>query len=61
MATAYIYNVDSNEIIVTIQGDDEKSVQSKVEELGYMGMDEYGLTYSDHGLIETTSTELVEA
>lgn len=47
----YIYNVDTMEIIALIEGVDNNDIECKANELGYMGVDEYGLTYSDSGLV----------
>lgn len=57
----YIYNVDSNEIVVIINGSSNDEIENKADELGYMGVDEYGLAYSDTELTETESTETVNA
>jgi hypothetical protein len=42
----YIYSTDTNEIICEIHGVDNDDVESKANEMGYMGCDEYGLTYT---------------
>jgi hypothetical protein len=42
---AYIYNVETKEVIAEIKGDDNKSIEAKFDEIGY-DTDEYGLTYS---------------
>lgn len=59
--TGYIYNVETNEIVVIIEGEDNASIEDKANDMGYMGVDEYGLAYSDNELIETNNTETVSA
>ena len=34
------------EVVVIISGETNEQCEAKAEELGYMGVDEYGLTYS---------------
>jgi len=46
----YIYNVETNVIVAIIVGDSNNTVENKANDLGYMGVDEYGLTYNDSGL-----------
>ena len=43
---AYIYSTDSNEIICEIHCTTNDDVENRAMELGYMGCDEYGLTYT---------------
>jgi len=57
----YIYNVETNVIVAIIIGDNNSTIENKANDLGYMGVDEYGLSYSDSGLEELTSTEIFEA
>mgnify|MGYP005997898675 CR=1 FL=1 len=57
----YIYNVDSNEIVVIIEGENNEEIEAKAEELNYMGVDEYGLVYNNNELTETDWTETVSA
>lgn len=60
--TGYIYNVDTSEIIVVIEGSESNDqIEAKAADMGYSYSDEYALTYTRNGLIETTSTEYVEA
>jgi hypothetical protein len=47
----YIYKVETNEIIAQIEGGSNADIESQAEEMGYMGMDEFGLSYTDNGLI----------
>tara|TARA_R110002012_G_scaffold322055_1_gene554341 strand:+ start:3894 stop:4079 length:186 start_codon:yes stop_codon:yes gene_type:complete len=54
---AYIYNVDTNEVIATIEGEDNDSIESKADDLNYMGVDEYGLSYTCFDLIISSDTE----
>lgn len=42
---AYIYNVNTREVIAEIKGDDNQSIEAKFDEIGY-DTDLYGLTYS---------------
>ena len=58
---AYVYNVETNEIVVVIEGENNDQCEAKAAELNYMGTDEYGLTYSDNELIRTEWTEEVAA
>ena len=46
----YIYNVETKAIVITIFGESNKEIERKASDLGYMGVDEYGLQYSDSGL-----------
>lgn len=61
MTTGYIYNVDTNHIVLIIIGDNNESVEKKADELNFLGVDEYGLSYVSYGLIETSDTERVTA
>ena len=61
---AYIYNVDTNEVIVEIIGDDNQSIEAKFDELNY-DLDQYGLTYSpafgaNDGLVTDGDFEVVD-
>lgn len=47
---AYIYNVETNEVVLIINADSNASCESLANDLGYMGVDQYGLAYSDNGL-----------
>lgn len=42
---AYIYNVETREVIAEIKGDDNQSIEAKFDEIGY-DTDLYGLTYT---------------
>jgi hypothetical protein len=46
----YIYNTDTNKIICEIYGADNNVIENKANEMGYMGCDEYGLTYTRNQL-----------
>ena len=48
--TGYIYNIDTMELIIAISGRSNQDIENQAEELGYMGTDEYGLTYTREGL-----------
>lgn len=58
---AYIYNVETSEVIATIAGENNQVIEDKANELGYMGVDEYGLSYTLDGLELTTHSETHEA
>lgn len=58
---AFVYNVETNEIVVVIEGDTNQACEAKAEELNYMGVDEYGLSYTDAELVMTEFTEEVAA
>ncbi|MDW1542448.1 hypothetical protein [Vibrio sp. YT-17] len=63
---AYVYNVETMEVVVVISGETNEQCEAKANDMGYMGVDEYGLTYSPafgsvDGLVETEYTEEVEA
>ena len=58
---AYIYNVETKEVVAVISGDD----QNKVEAAAFIYGDEYGMTYSPafgsvDGLIDTGEHEEIE-
>lgn len=57
---AYIYNVDSNEILVIIDGENNEEIEATAAFLNY-SEDEHGLAYSDNELTETEHTETVKA
>lgn len=57
----YIYNVDTKEVILEIVGDSSKVIEDAAAARGYMGFDEYGLSYTDNCLYHTSDTETVEA
>jgi len=54
---AYIYNTETNEVVATIDGESNEACEAKADDLGYMGVDEYGLSYNDNDLSETARTE----
>jgi len=54
---AYIYNIDTKEILAIITGESNKVCEAKAEELNYMGSNEYGICYMDNELTETNDTE----
>lgn len=58
---AFIYNVESNEVVVVINGENNEQCEAKATDLNFMGTDEYGLTYSDNGLFMTEHSDEVEA
>ena len=58
--TGYVYSVDTREIVVIIEGDDDEKVQEKADNLGFMGVDEYGFQYNANELIKTTNTETID-
>lgn len=55
--TLYIYNVDTDEVIYKIIGDDDAKVSAKA---GEFELDEWGCTGSAFGLIETDETETID-
>ena len=63
---AYVYNVETMEVVVAINGETNEQCEAKAAEMGYMGSDEYGLTYtpafeSNDGLVESDTDEEVQA
>lgn len=48
--TLYIYNVETNEIVMTIEGNTNAECESKALEANY-DQDVYGWTYTIEGLI----------
>jgi hypothetical protein len=65
MIKAYVYNVETMEVVVIITGETNDQCEDKANDIGYMGVDEYALTYSPafgsvDGLVETEHTEEVE-
>lgn len=56
---AYIYNADTNEIIAIIEAETYEQCESIANDMGYMGTDEYGLSYNDNSLAKTIDTETV--
>lgn len=62
---AYIYNVDTREVVAEIKGDDNQSIEAKFDEIGY-DTDLYGLTYSPafgaiDGLVTDGDFEVIDA
>ena len=47
---AYISNTETKTVIAVIGGQFHDDIEEKANELGYMGVDEYQLTYGDYGL-----------
>ncbi|EKO3632393.1 hypothetical protein M3894_002923 [Vibrio metschnikovii] len=63
---AYVYNTEPMEVVAVISGETNEQCEAKALELGYMGVDEYGLTYtpafeSEGGLVECHDAEEVQA
>lgn len=61
---AFIYNIDTKEVISQINGDDNQSIEAKFDEIGY-DTDEVALTYSHafgaaDGLITDGDFEVIE-
>lgn len=61
---AYIYNIETKEVVAEIKGDDNKLIIDKFDEIGY-NTDEYGLTYSPafgtiDGLITDGDFEVID-
>jgi glutamine cyclotransferase len=54
--TGIVYSLNTNEILAEITGDQNKVEQYVDQE--YDG-ESCGLTYSQHGLIETTDTDII--
>jgi len=46
MKIGYIYSTDINEIICEIHGVDNQDIEETANEMGFMGVEEYGLTYT---------------
>jgi hypothetical protein len=53
----YIYNVDTNEIIATVERDTNKECEAAAAAAVGADDDHIGWTYADFGLWETTDTE----
>ncbi|GIB17066.1 hypothetical protein VCSRO90_2886 [Vibrio cholerae] len=43
---AYVYNTESKKVVAIISGETCEQCEAKTAEMGFMGMDEYGLTYT---------------
>lgn len=43
---AYVYNTESKKVVAIISGETCEQCEAKAAEMGFMGMDEYGLTYT---------------
>ena len=43
---AYVYNVETLEVVLTINGETNEQCESKANDMGYMGVDDYALTYN---------------
>jgi hypothetical protein len=54
---AYIYNVETNEIAVIVDGESNEEIESYASEFD---TDLYGLSYTDFSLLETSETETVK-
>jgi hypothetical protein len=46
---AYVYNIDTLEVVMVAEGESNQECEAQTEV--YAGSDEYGITYSDFGLI----------
>lgn len=53
----YIYNTNNSQMVYVIDGVNNSDIEHKAERLGYMGADEYGLSYTANGLIDDLSAE----
>ena len=56
----YIYRTESNEIIAEIHGEDNDAIESAAESLGFMGCDEFGLTYTRVQMTFVTGHDFIE-
>jgi len=55
MSTAYIYDIDTNEILQIIEGRTNNEVEAIIADIN-LDNDTHGVSYSSFGLIETKST-----
>lgn len=55
---AHIYNVETNEVAVTITGGDNAAIEAEFSRQNY-DQDLFGLSYSSVGLIQTVDTAFV--
>lgn len=58
MQTLYIYSTETNTVVARIHGESNEACEAKAEELGFMGSDDFGGTYSpafgaNDGLIDS--------
>ena len=53
----YIYKTQTLEIVAVITGESNKLIEAMAEDLNYMGVDEYWLSYTDSSLAHTNYTE----
>ncbi|WP_119298780.1 hypothetical protein [Vibrio cholerae] len=63
---AYVYNTESKKVVAIISGETCEQCEAKTAEMGFMGMDEYGLTYTPafgtvDGLIPCDDAEELQA
>lgn len=58
--TAYVYNVENNEIVAKVLSDDYDAIFNKLCELNYMGCDEYGVSFSCETLIDHVDADVYE-
>ncbi|ELO1828654.1 hypothetical protein QXB71_003933 [Vibrio cholerae] len=63
---AYVYNTESKKVVAIISGETCEQCEAKAAEMGFMGMDEYGLTYTPafgtvDGLIPCDDAEELQA
>ncbi len=42
----YIYDVEKKNVVTVIAGATNTKIENKAQDLGFLGSDEYGLTYS---------------
>lgn len=42
----YVYSTERDEIVAEIHGEDNAAIEAAAEERGWMGCDEFGLTYT---------------
>lgn len=57
MGKLFIYNTDTMVITAIIVGDDNKAIEDKAADLGFMGVDEFGVTYTAETLINEGAHE----
>lgn len=54
---AYAYNTEKNIIVATIEAEDNQAIEAIAYDYGYMGVDDYGLTYSPSGMAFSDDAE----
>lgn len=52
---------ESNEIVAEIHGEDNATIEAAAESKGWMGVDEFGLTYTRGQMAFETGHDFIEA